>query len=240
MEREKSVFVYVIVLVAFVIFIGILVGKISSYQGNYSPRDKIPVSSGDVGGVAGGGSVCGPCDPCLQPDGCTAGCDGVGFGQQAPLRRTGDIVTYTAVSFAVAPGVACCNQYADVTITTPDGVAHEYETVFVEGGSSELLEPSVEYVIDPYDSVDGVLLASASYDAYNCVGSVGDQGEGVRSEYIRFGDINGDDCVDVSDLTAIIQAWDMSGERPEDLSGNDVVDSADLSLVIQFWGSCDE
>ena len=48
----------------------------------------------------------------------------------------------------------------------------------------------------------------------------------------------GNDIVDVDDLLAIINAWGLTGERPEDITGNDVVDVDDLLEVINAWGPC--
>lgn len=49
---------------------------------------------------------------------------------------------------------------------------------------------------------------------------------------------SGNDVVDVDDLLSIINAWGLTGERPEDVTDNNVVDVDDLLEVINAWGPC--
>jgi hypothetical protein len=54
------------------------------------------------------------------------------------------------------------------------------------------------------------------------------------------GDVNGDATVDVSDLTAVILDWGMTGSGlAADVAPNCAVDVGDLTEVILAWGSCD-
>lgn len=50
------------------------------------------------------------------------------------------------------------------------------------------------------------------------------------------GDVNGDDCVDDSDLLAVLFAFGGSGDA-EDLNGDGAVDDADLLIVLFRFGS---
>ena len=54
----------------------------------------------------------------------------------------------------------------------------------------------------------------------------------------RNGDVNGDGCVDDSDLLAVLFAFGRSGSGlPEDLNGDGIVDDADLLEVLFNFGS---
>ena len=54
----------------------------------------------------------------------------------------------------------------------------------------------------------------------------------------RQGDVNGDGCVDDSDLLAVLFAFGNTGSNlPEDLNGDRVVDDADLLIVLFNFGS---
>jgi len=77
-------------------------------------------------------------------------------------------------------------------------------------------------------------------------GGAGDP-EGVLDAFIaRYrllprGDVNGDGCVDETDLIAILFAFGQRGPQlPEDLDGNGQVDDADMLIVLFGWGEgCD-
>ena len=59
-----------------------------------------------------------------------------------------------------------------------------------------------------------------------------DTGTGVN------GDVNGDGCVDDSDLLQVLFAFGDTGSRlPEDLNGDGTVDDADLLEVLSNFGS---
>jgi hypothetical protein len=49
----------------------------------------------------------------------------------------------------------------------------------------------------------------------------------------------GDGIVNADDLLAVINAWSLTGERPEDVTGNNIVDVDDLLAVINAWGPCE-
>lgn len=51
------------------------------------------------------------------------------------------------------------------------------------------------------------------------------------------GDINGDGCVDDSDLLRVLFAFGTEGALPEDVNGDNLVDDADLLLVLFAFGS---
>jgi len=54
----------------------------------------------------------------------------------------------------------------------------------------------------------------------------------------REGDVNGDGCVDDSDLLAVLLVFGNTGSGlPEDLNGDGVVDDADLLTVLFNFGS---
>ena len=50
-------------------------------------------------------------------------------------------------------------------------------------------------------------------------------------------DINGDGYVNISDVLAILNDWNMT-ESPADVNGDSIVDIADILGVIAAWGSC--
>jgi hypothetical protein len=52
------------------------------------------------------------------------------------------------------------------------------------------------------------------------------------------GDVDGDGCVDVNDLLAVIAAWGACPGCAEDLTGDGAVDVNDLLLVIGAWSPC--
>jgi hypothetical protein len=60
----------------------------------------------------------------------------------------------------------------------------------------------------------------------------------IKYEQLRTGDVNGDGCVDDSDLLAVLFAFENTGSNlPEDLNGDGTVDDADLLEVLFNFGS---
>jgi hypothetical protein len=60
----------------------------------------------------------------------------------------------------------------------------------------------------------------------------------IKYEQLRTGDVNGDGCVDDSDLLAVLFAFGDTGSNlPEDLNGDGTVDDADLLEVLFNFGS---
>jgi len=60
----------------------------------------------------------------------------------------------------------------------------------------------------------------------------------ARNPFRREGDVNGDGCVDGSDLLAVLFAFGNTGSGlPEDLNGDGIVDDADLLEVLFNFGS---
>jgi hypothetical protein len=54
----------------------------------------------------------------------------------------------------------------------------------------------------------------------------------------REGDVNGDGCVDDTDLQMLLVAFGQSGSGlREDLNGDGVVDDSDLLVVLAHYGS---
>ncbi|NUL82937.1 MAG: hypothetical protein HUU60_09475 [Armatimonadetes bacterium] len=51
------------------------------------------------------------------------------------------------------------------------------------------------------------------------------------------GDVNGDGCADDTDLSMVLEAFGLTGNRPEDLNGDRIVDDADLAEVLAFFGT---
>jgi len=49
-------------------------------------------------------------------------------------------------------------------------------------------------------------------------------------------DLNGDGCVDSSDLAILLAAWGAPGDA--DIDGSGVTDSSDLAVVLAAWGAC--
>jgi len=54
------------------------------------------------------------------------------------------------------------------------------------------------------------------------------------------GDVNGDGCVNLDDLTLLLVSFGATGSNPADLNGDGVVDLDDLTIVLQFFdqGNC--
>ena len=60
----------------------------------------------------------------------------------------------------------------------------------------------------------------------------------IKYEQLRTGDVNGDGCVDDSELLAVLFAFGDTGSNlPEDLNGDGTVDDADLLEVLFNFGS---
>ena len=60
----------------------------------------------------------------------------------------------------------------------------------------------------------------------------------IKYEQLRTGDVNGDGCVDDSDLLAVLFAFENTGSNlPEDLNGDGTVDDADLLEVLFNFGN---
>jgi hypothetical protein len=56
---------------------------------------------------------------------------------------------------------------------------------------------------------------------------------------VKFGDLNGDDAIDVSDLLILLGNWGLCADFyncPGDLNGDGVVDVSDLLLLLGNWG----
>jgi len=64
----------------------------------------------------------------------------------------------------------------------------------------------------------------------------------TRSQWLELilqGDVNGDGCVDDTDVLRVLFAFGQTGSNlPEDLNGNGAVDDADLLLVLFNFGRC--
>ena len=68
--------------------------------------------------------------------------------------------------------------------------------------------------------VDGVSLSRSFCDDVSCLG-----------------DVTGDGTVDVTDLLAVVGAWDNTS-GPEDVNQDGIVDVSDLLAVVGAWGAC--
>lgn len=51
------------------------------------------------------------------------------------------------------------------------------------------------------------------------------------------GDVNGDGCADDTDLSMVLEAFGLDGNRDEDLNGDGIVDDADLAEVLTYFGT---
>lgn len=69
---------------------------------------------------------------------------------------------------------------------------------------------------------------------------VGTQGRGAWSIAIAIpGDVNGDNCVNDTDLQRVLLLYGQSGDLPEDINGDGVVNDADLTiLLLRFGDGC--
>ncbi len=61
-------------------------------------------------------------------------------------------------------------------------------------------------------------------------------GDGVPDSCDCAADLDGDGDVGVTDLLALLAAWDMPAAGPPDLDGSGVVDVADLLILLAQWG----
>jgi len=52
------------------------------------------------------------------------------------------------------------------------------------------------------------------------------------------GDLNSDNVVDASDLSALLEAWGACTNCPADLNNDNIVDISDLLLLLGNWGPC--
>jgi hypothetical protein len=55
-------------------------------------------------------------------------------------------------------------------------------------------------------------------------------------ELIRYGDTNGDGCVDDADLLLVLFNFGATGANPADVNGSGIVDDADLLDVLFNFG----
>ena len=54
-----------------------------------------------------------------------------------------------------------------------------------------------------------------------------------------YADVNGDQTVDVQDMTELILNWGACPGCPSDVNGDGVVNVSDLTDLILAWGPCD-
>ncbi len=59
----------------------------------------------------------------------------------------------------------------------------------------------------------------------------------IQLPIVPVGDVNGDGCVDDSDLLIVLFAFGQTGNHPADLDRNGIVDDADLLIVLFHFGS---
>ncbi len=92
-----------------------------------------------------------------------------------------------------------------------------------------------------YDQETGTGVLSVQFSPNGCFLGYGRWDATVvlaRNPFWREGDVNGDGCVDDTDLLAVLFAFGSSGTGlPEDVNGDGVVDDADLLTVLFNFGS---
>jgi len=63
-------------------------------------------------------------------------------------------------------------------------------------------------------------------------------GNTIADECPECPDINGDGYVNVTDLLAVIDQWELT-DSPADVTGDGIVNVSDLLLIISNWGECE-
>jgi hypothetical protein len=51
-------------------------------------------------------------------------------------------------------------------------------------------------------------------------------------------DLNGDQCIGASDLSALLAAWGPCAGCAADLDGDGAVGASDIALLLSYWGQC--